>query len=92
MITSKIINFLKNRSDDNTIEYYYYPNEGIDYKLPFTCHYKMKYLGEELNSWGNGKDINDASFKGLMELLERFCYHSFSHIKFKNNYGYLMHS
>ena len=65
---------LKLSSDDGKIYFYEYSNKTEDYNLPYCCKLSLKINGVEYKSWGNGFSKDEASFKCVMELVERIIY------------------
>jgi len=79
---------LKLASDDSELYFYEYLNETEDYHLPFCYKLSLKINGDEYKSWGNGFSKDEASFKCVMELIERIIYKTNTLINFKPYKGF----
>ncbi len=71
-----VISFLKGRYGE--LSYHLYPNITGDYELPFTTQATIQYEGRSIDGWGTGASQDEASFKAVMELLERVVFFTYS--------------
>ncbi len=80
---------IKTLANENSVEYFIYERDAATV-MPFSIHLKFTDKdGIQRNSWGNGKDKDEAFGKALMEMIERIYFSGLSPFTFKNLFGIL---
>ncbi len=80
---AQVISAIKEKYGD--ISYYFFPHKNSDYNCPYTTQVMINILGENLKCWGSGDTQDEASFKAIMELLERICFLNYWPLNFKES-------
>ena len=80
---------LKQLACNDGLSYHVYERDAFS-SMPFSVHFRFKDKNKiQRNSWGSGKDLDEALGKALMEMVERIYFSGFSPFSYKKVNGFL---